>query len=109
MHAFQARPPPLLAGPDGVVRVSGTRVSLETVVAAFDAGATAEEIVQRYPSLERPAVYTVVAYVLDNRAEVDAYVGARRADAHALQAEIEAPFPPHGFRERLLARRPSGQ
>jgi uncharacterized protein (DUF433 family) len=109
VHAFQARPPPLLAEPDGVVRVSGTRVSLETVVAAFDAGATAEEIVQRYPSLELAAVYSVIAYVLNNRAEVDAYVGARRKEARALQAEIEAQLPSHGFRDRLLARRPSGQ
>jgi uncharacterized protein (DUF433 family) len=109
MQAFQARLPPLMTEPDGVVRVSGTRVSLETVVAAFDEGATAEEIVQRYPSLELAAVYAVIAYVLDNRFEVAAYVTARRRDARALQEEIEAQFPPHGLRERLLARRTSGQ
>ncbi len=105
MHAFQAIRPPLLAEPDGVVRVSGTRVSLETVVAAFDSGATAEEIVQRYPSLELAAVYAVIAYLLDNRPEVDAYVISRRTDARALQAQIEAQLPPTGIRERLLARR----
>ena len=109
MQAFQARLPPLLTEPGGVVRISGTRVSLETVVAAFDEGATAEEIVQRYPSLDLAAVYAGIAYVLDNRSEVDAYVTARRRDARALQAEIETQFPPHGLRERLLARRTSGQ
>lgn len=36
---------------DGVVRVAGTRVTLDTVVAAFEEGATAEEIAQQYPSL----------------------------------------------------------
>jgi uncharacterized protein (DUF433 family) len=109
MHAFQAKPPPLQVEPDGVVRVLGTRLSLETVVAAFDEGATAEEIVQRYPSLELGAVYAVIAYVLDNRSEVDAYVAARRSDARALQAKVEAQFPPRGFRQRLLARRAAGQ
>lgn len=46
MQAFQAIPPPLAMGEDGGVRVAGTRVQLEIVVAAFDAGATAKEIVQ---------------------------------------------------------------
>ena len=33
---------------DGVIRVGGTRVTLDTLIAAFDAGATAEEIAQQY-------------------------------------------------------------
>ena len=36
---------------DGVARVGGTRVALDTVIAAFSDGATAEEIAQQYPSL----------------------------------------------------------
>lgn len=50
-QAFVAKAPPLVADEDGVIRVAGTRVQLETIVLAFDAGATAEEIVQQYPSL----------------------------------------------------------
>jgi uncharacterized protein (DUF433 family) len=109
MQAFEARPPPLSAGSDGVVRVSATRVSLETIVGAFDAGATAEEIVQQYPSLELAPVYAVISYILDNRVEVDAYVTTRRDHARALQAQIEGYAPPHGIRERLLARRGSAR
>ena len=45
MQAFEARPPPLATGTDGVVRVVGTRVPLETIVAAFDAGATEGRVV----------------------------------------------------------------
>jgi uncharacterized protein (DUF433 family) len=108
MHGFQSRPPPLRAEPDGQVRITGTRVSLETVVAAFDAGVTVEEIVQRYPSLGPSAVHAVIAYVLDNRGEVDAYVAARRSRTRALQAEIESTLPPDGVRERLLSHRPAG-
>jgi uncharacterized protein (DUF433 family) len=36
---------------DGVVRVGGTHMTLDTVVAVFEEGATAEEIVKQYPSL----------------------------------------------------------
>lgn len=104
MQAFEAKPPPLGSGLEGVIRVLGTRVSLETVVYAFDSGSTAEEIVQQYPSLSLGNVYAVISYVLDNRQSVDEYVARRRAEADALRAEIEARWPPQGLRERLLAR-----
>ena len=43
--------PPLQLDPDGVVRVGGTRVTLDSMVNAFRNGANAEEIVQQFPSL----------------------------------------------------------
>jgi uncharacterized protein (DUF433 family) len=106
MQAFEARPPPLTTGPDGVVRVAGTRVPLETIVAAFDAGATAEEISQQYASVDLASVYAVISYVLDHRGEVDEYVTRRHEAAAAVRGEIEAAFPPAGIRARLPARRP---
>src|SRR5437867_2284069 len=48
----EAEPLPLAADVNGVLRVSGTRVTLDTVVGAFNAGALAEEIVLRYDSLQ---------------------------------------------------------
>jgi uncharacterized protein (DUF433 family) len=106
MQAFEPRPPPLTER-DGVVRVTGTRVSLETIVAAFDAGATAEEISQQYASVDLANVYAVIAYVLDHRGEVDEYLRHRYKAAAAVRGEIEAAFPPAGIRARLLARRSS--
>jgi uncharacterized protein (DUF433 family) len=102
---LEAKPAPLFRDADGTIRVSGTRVSLETLVFAFDTGATAEEIVQQYPSLELSATYAVISYVLDHRADVDAYVSKRREDARALQGRIEEHSPPQGIRARLLARK----
>jgi uncharacterized protein (DUF433 family) len=43
---------PLTTGPDGVIRITGTRVPLETILAAFDSGATAEDIAQHYASVD---------------------------------------------------------
>jgi uncharacterized protein (DUF433 family) len=54
-------PVPLQTDADGVIRIGGTRVTLDTLAAAFDAGATAEEIVQQYPSLALADVYSVIA------------------------------------------------
>ena len=46
-EALTTEPIPLVFGPDGVMRVRGTRVTLETVLAAFAEGATAEEARRR--------------------------------------------------------------
>ena len=48
-------PVPLEADRDGIMRVGGTRVTLDTVVAVFNERATAEEIAQQYPSCGWPA------------------------------------------------------
>ncbi len=107
MQAFEARPPPLREDHDGVLRVDGSRVTLDSVVTAFDMGATAEEIVQRYPSLDVASVYEVLAYVLRHRPIVDLYLASRDRKASEAQAQVETRFPPHGIRARLLARRGS--
>jgi uncharacterized protein (DUF433 family) len=52
---------------DGAVRVAGTRVTLDTIVAAFDAGATAEEIAQHYSSISLADVYSVIATTCGTR------------------------------------------
>ena len=50
--SITAEPIPLKMQPDGIVRVGETRVTLDTVVVTFKQGATAEEIVNQYPSLQ---------------------------------------------------------
>jgi uncharacterized protein (DUF433 family) len=54
--------------------VGKTRVTLDTVVAAFREGATAEEIAQQYPSLTLAATYATIAYYLNHQAEIDTYL-----------------------------------
>jgi len=96
---------PIHTDADGVVRVAGTRVTLDTIVAAFDAGATAEEIAQQYSSVPLPDVYSVITYYLRHKAEVSAYLQRRQEQAATVREEVERRFPPSGIRERLLARR----
>ena len=98
---------PLRTDKDGVVRVGRTRVTLDTVVAAFRLGETAEGIVQQYSSLHLVDVYLVLGYYLLHRDAVDAYVAEREHEAAHLRQKIEADFDPTGLRARLLARRTS--
>jgi uncharacterized protein (DUF433 family) len=96
---------PLTVDAHGVLRVGQTRVPLETVLAAFADGATAEEIVQQYPSLHLADVYSVIGYYLRHTAEVDVYIQQRHRQRETVRRQNEARFDPHGVRERLLARR----
>jgi uncharacterized protein (DUF433 family) len=97
---------PLATDADGVIRVGGTRVTLDTVISAFQEGATPESIVQQYPSLDLADIYTVIGHYLRRPAEISAYLRRRGALAEAIRAENEARFDPHGVRHRLLSRRP---
>ena len=99
---------PLATDVDGTVRVGGTRVTLDTVVAAFRDGVSAEGIVEQYPSLNLADVYSVLGYVLHHTDEVNAYLEQRKARADEVRRENEGRFEPMGVRERLLARRPPG-
>ena len=69
---------PLTVDAHGALRIGNTRVTLETVLAAFADGATAEEIVQQYPSLHLADVYSVIGYYLRHTSEIDAYLQQRR-------------------------------
>ena len=105
--SFATETIPLAADADGVVRVGKTRVTLDTVVAAFSAGATAEEIVQQYPSLSLADVYQVIGYYLRRPSEVESYLQNRKVQAEAVRQQNEARFDPQGLRDRLLARHTS--
>src|SRR5262245_61935405 len=99
---------PLSTDADGVVRVGGTRVTLETVVTAFHEGATAEAIAEQYPSLQLADIYSTLGYYLRHRTDVDAYLHRREVQAANVRQENESRFNPVGVRGRLLARRAQG-
>ena len=102
---IEAPPVPLRADADGVVRVGGTRVTLDTVVEAFHEGATAEEIARQYDSLDLADVYAVIGYYLKCRTQVEAYLDERRRQGEEVRRQNESRCDPGGVRARLLARR----
>ncbi|WP_129671786.1 DUF433 domain-containing protein [Candidatus Chloroploca sp. Khr17] len=102
---MMAQPVPLTMNADGVVRVANTRITLDTIVAAFREGATPETIAQQYPSLALADVYAVISYYLNHLPEVHAYLHQREQVAVQIRQENEVQFDPQGVRDRLLARR----
>jgi uncharacterized protein (DUF433 family) len=100
-----AEAPPLTMLPNGAIRVRGTRVSLDSVIYAFDEGDTPEEIMDSFSTLKLADIYAVIAFYLRHRDEVQAYLEESRQKAEEIRREMEERFPQNGLRERLLARR----
>lgn len=96
---------PVVTDADGVMQVADTRVTLETLIGAFQEGATAEEIAQQYPSVPLADVYSVIGYYLHHRSEIEAYLARRRQEHERTRLDNERRFDPEGVRARLLARR----
>jgi uncharacterized protein (DUF433 family) len=100
---------PLEVNADGVVRISGTRVTLDTLIAAFSEGATAEEITQQYPSVPLADVYSVLGYYLRRPSALQSYLNRRRTEAERVRVENESCSDPAGVRQRLMARTNGGR
>jgi hypothetical protein len=60
--------------------------------------------VEQYPSLQLADVYSVIAYYLRQKTEVDAYLKIRQERAVQVRQENQRRFNPIGIRDRLIAR-----
>lgn len=103
--AITPETPPLRMDEQQVIRVGRTRVTLDTLVAAFQRGETPEEIAGNYDALSLAEVYQAIGYYLAHQAVVDAYLKQRQAARASGQEQAEAQHNPNGLRERLRARR----
>jgi uncharacterized protein (DUF433 family) len=57
------------------IRVKGTRIGIDLLIDAFNAGSPPEMIMRNYyPSLTLEQVYATITYYLHNKAEMDAYI-----------------------------------
>lgn len=73
--------------------VKGTRISLDSVVYAFQQGGSPEGIVQSFPLLTLEQVYGAIAFYLANRAEIDAYLADEAAAFDALPQPLQTAAP----------------
>ncbi len=87
----------------GVLRVGHTRVTLDSVVEAFERGASAEEIAGQFSVLSLADVYGAISYYLHRHTEVQTYLHTRQVQAQAMQVKAEQGYAPIGTRARLMA------
>ena len=63
-----------VAKSEGLYRVGGTRVSLDSLIYLFREGMSAESMVESYPALTLEAVHGALAFYLANQKEIDDYL-----------------------------------
>ena len=97
-------PTPLRVHENGTVYVGKTRVMLELVIDAYKEGNTPEQIVENWDVLSLSDVYRVVAYYLEHREDVEAYMRQQEIEVERLLEENEKRFPTEGIRAKLLER-----
>jgi uncharacterized protein (DUF433 family) len=65
---------PYLAEEDGALRIKGTRVGLEPIVAGFQEGESPEKIAEGFPTVTLAQVYGAIAYYLDNKQLIEEWM-----------------------------------
>lgn len=90
----------------GRILIGDTRVSLDSVAYHFMDGATAESIAQNFPPLRLADVYGTIAYILENRQQVEDYVREQERLSDLAEAKLRKEYGRDmaEFRERILAR-----
>jgi uncharacterized protein (DUF433 family) len=74
-------------------RITGSRVSLDSVVYDFLSGLSPESIVENYDTLTLEQVYGAITYYLAHRDEVDAHLQRNGAKFDALRLQARAAHP----------------
>lgn len=78
---------------EGAYRITGTRVSLDSLVYLFREGVSAEGMVESYPAMTLEQIHGALAFYLANQKQIDAYLlgGERTSEAdHQLSREKNA-------------------
>ena len=78
----------LVKDPDicgGILRIDGTRMTVNQIVMWYKQGYSPEEIADQYPHLTLSQVYTALAYYHANKEEIEAALITERKKADQLE------------------------
>jgi uncharacterized protein (DUF433 family) len=95
----------LVEDPHGYIHLAGHRIGLRHVVDLYNDGYTPEMLQDHFPTLPLALLHKVIAFYLENRTDVDAYV---RHSQEELDRQAAAPtFGPDAteLQRRMDARR----
>ncbi|MBI3973664.1 MAG: DUF433 domain-containing protein [Chloroflexi bacterium] len=84
---------PYVEQQDGVYRVTGTRVTRDSLVYPFLEGRRLEEIAQSFPTLTLEQVYDALTYYLAPRPAVDDCVAEQQAAYEAVLPKLSVHEP----------------
>ena len=85
------------------IRIKGTRIGIEIVLAEYLNGRTAEEIALNYPALSLEQIHASIAYYLHSRPAMESYLARWRAFGAEARAAQEKNLPSVVVRLREMA------
>ena len=93
--------PEFLNEADGEIRLTGSRIGLYNILRIYNEGFSPAQIAEEFPSLALDHIAKVIAFYLENRADVDNYLEAYRQDLERQEA-LNPPRPGHQKIQKLL-------
>jgi uncharacterized protein (DUF433 family) len=75
---------------DGGYWIKGTRISLDSIVYAFNRGAAPESIKRSFPLLTLEQIYGAITYYLSHEQEIDSYLEQSEKEFEAQAKEMNA-------------------
>ena len=78
---------------EGVYYIPGTRISLDSIVYAFREGCSPETIREDFEGLTLAHVFGAIAFYLDHKAYIDAYLLQRKEQWAELERQGTPPSP----------------
>ena len=78
---------------DGGYRLTGSRVSLDSIVYAWLSGLSPESIVENFETLNLEQVYGAITFYLAHKAEVDAHLQRQKAKFEDITQKARAMHP----------------
>lgn len=96
--------PEFLSRDGDFIHVTGHRIGLQDLVFYYNEGITAEGLLDAFPTLDLSVIHRTIAFYLDNKADVDAYLAG--CEAEMAQQRAAAPRGPDAaeLRRRLSSR-----
>ena len=95
---------PLTQWENGTIRVIGSRVTLDTIIARMQVGDTPEEIHEGFPTVTLEQINAIIDWYFNNQLEADEYLQEQEAECERIRKEIESQ-PEYIARREELRRR----
>lgn len=99
---------PLITTEEGHIRLRGTRIGLDVLIAEFNKGMSPEEIAYNYPTASLADVYSVISYYLSQKAHVDEYLSELNTQGDEIRERAEQRYNLDQTRQRLLRQQNQG-
>jgi uncharacterized protein (DUF433 family) len=99
---FKVSAPPFRWDEAGGIRIGQSRVTLDSLLAAYHSGSTPEEIAVQYSVLHLEDIYSAIAYYLSHRQEIDSYLEQRYRKSQQQRSEFVQQYNLADLRQRLL-------